>query len=612
MSSSTEISEQKDAKKVPRKDFFYRASRLLFSVAGIFVVVLAITLFIARPTGDTRFSVLADNPPDWLTVSLFPNAEASIGSAFDAHADLSSQIAGRAIAPLPKSRITDEPSEFRAIVESLGLELEIEDETGRVVSKLNLVEFFETLYEALGYTDYFITVTSIEPTDCVDTTSDEPCYRMNVRYQPPLISAETIVGKKGTLADNLAVYVMRGIVKKHGDAWRAENASNKAAVPPFLLAASIPNSMDRLTAVSEGLKIVSGGCGETSTMPLACVEQARERLKKARTTLGEAGQGGALVLTPPPAAFGLAVLELDAAIHLARHGSAPVDIEKRLGAMEGYMRDARSSRFLMDAVNRRRLEDFEHLFGDARIDPQLLAGVEGADFSCALSHHRRALWDGCLKRTERVDLLPAAIRPYFEAARFDAKLYQAGSNGAAVDAMLVDLRTTIEASGSGVAASTNWPLRFVEFRHLCRRGQTDPQVLYQRADQLLRSIRPSHRRKLVDLHIHECEQPVGGSGQDTLLAEVQAYFEGEPDSYEKRVLYLEIARYHAMRGDRDRAVAAAENAVRLPWLIEVLGEHPDFGIIAGDRPSMRRLMDAVDRARVYDDLEVCSDWRSRQ
>ena len=573
--------------------------------AVIAAVVLVVTLFIARPTGATRFEASNEGLPADVLEGIFSDAEARTRSAFDAHSTLSRQIAGDAVEPLPLPQYTDRPSTFRSIVESLGVTVDYDDATGNFKGAFNLVAFFEALYGALGLTDYFVTVTLLEETPCQEEAEADECWRMNVRYTPPLVLGETLQGTREELASDLAVYVMRGIAGREGKIWRERTKADGDAVPPFLLYSSTPNTLARLKAASEGLSILGSGC---TGQPLsgdrrACLSAARDMLQVARTGGPSADNSGSTPSTPP-AALGLALLALHDAVLDGKAGRPALDIERRLAEMETFLREARLSKFLMGAIERDGVSAFDYLLGDIEVNGALLTGTPGANFPCALTNYRRANWGGCLAKSENIGLLPETIRPYFEAPRFDARLYESETDAESAE-ILSELRGRIEAIENDALIDTpDWPLRLVEYRHLCSRGAAGPDELRALRDALLVRLPSSNRRRLASLMIAACE---GSEIPEDKIAEMKAHFQGQRDSYEKKILYLEIARHYAALGDLEKAVGAAEQSLKLPWATDLIFRHPDFRLIASHGDSMTRLLDARENVNTETGLEACGE-----
>ena len=554
-------------------------------IAGLLTIItIGVILTIACPDGEVYFGHNSDAKNVDIVDELFHHAEVNVDSAFGAHYDLSKLISGNTAERLNSPKFIDGESRLRRIIKSLGIQISDKNTLPGMKGELDLVSLIELAYAQLGFVDYRLHVVSAsDDNSCKSDSESSECLRLNVKFISSSPSganlSQTLQGSSEDVGRDLATFVMRGIVRQSGDAWRRENANDLSAVPPYLFSDEVPNSLDRIEATVEGLTMLRDGC---STATTNCLLDAKKRLLDAVPSLTT--ETGRIPSTDNPAAMlGLALLDLHAAMENARlgHPAHAHEIELNLWDMDRFFSSAIDSHSLRKTIKNSGVPKFPHVFGDMEIERAILFESIGKHLVCALWAYRRAKWNVCLDRTRGISTLPIELQPYFHAVRYNARVHHAESRKSEAlgiaDSILQEIRTTMSGlTGNASSDVYIWPLRFVEFALVC--NQTSPQQNIENdfGQALLRQPVSQTRQIIAIVEDFRCrKETISTHDIDDLLADMQL----DEGSYEQAVFHYEVARHFARSGIHDEAMVHFEKASNVPWAFVAFTDHPDFSLL---------------------------------
>ena len=576
--------------------------RAVFGATFVFILLLSVIIWISKPQGILWLQRADNLGADTNIDGIIAETESHIEAAFGLHRSISGMVANNSIEPIERPNISDKPEpRIRSIIKSLRLTATFDDSGNKIEAVFDLLPLIEALYQFFPVQDTYVTITSFEPANCA-TESGAQCYRMTGRYGSPGIISRTFEGDKETLSNDFAALVMMGHVRESGDAWLGEKSNqNSEAVPPHLLEPDLPENMAGLIDSAKGLSILKNGCPSTGNDNISrnmCLLEARQLLLAADPDLD-------LVFRPrsSAAALGLALIALDAAMSDARSGSPTLVIERKLLLMEQYLRNVRNSKFISGALAMNGLPAFTYLLASADIDPALLTKPVTQEFTCASAKYRRAEWSDSLKLVRNREILPKPLRPYFEALWYDAQLYNSLDDPAKLIEIFQDLKSDIDDPPFGPDSAT-WPLRAIEFYHICAPQMDEPALRSERSGQLVENLPDGNlvQYRVALAAIEFCEN------QD-LLPDTKENLFAAAKSYDTEFLLgsvkLDLARWYARTGDIPNAVILLQGAIMLPWTMQVIKNHPDFAAVRADQAQFSALYLEQVRQGTIEGLEAC-------
>ena len=130
--------------------------------------------------------------------------------------------------------------------------------------EIDFVEFFEELYRRFGLAGRNLLITTMQDSsNCwIEKTENEhttalSCWEITLQFRSDelttgRIPAETLRGNQDTLAADIAVYVMRGMLNEAFLDWQQESEEGETTKRPFLLKKELPKHMRVLKSVTEG------------------------------------------------------------------------------------------------------------------------------------------------------------------------------------------------------------------------------------------------------------------------------------------------------------------------------------------------------------------------
>jgi hypothetical protein len=462
----------------------------------------------------------------------------------------------------------------------------------------------EESYELFGLHDYFVVIREIEP---CRPAAEEKCWRIVAQYWPSRMRPEVFIGTEDQLARDLAVLVLRGAVQNQGDVWRRTAAAREGAAPPFLMAAATPTSMTALEATARGLQILTLGREHPQ-----CRKKAETKLECILLALAAFQQSDELEQTlNPVAAFGHALIELDAAFTAARNMERELTVESHLRHAEGWTSLARQSEFLRSTMDRTDLGSGFKLL-------ELHGIVPGDDlihlsrrFACALANYRRANWQDCV--SEINDLkgvldFPPPLQPYVEAALIDASLTEATADH--FDSQFKALMHRLSSSVDADAEHSKYQLRRVALKHACEREDTlddDSFAALVRATSDNAPNRSTHQEAIV--LAAACRQGQRFPTEADLNPIVDSV-EAMQDDEERHRFELLLAQYRMRQGRLDAALDLARRALPLPWTRPYVLKAPEFAEMISSPVYGPEFVKASFATATLSELESCPRLQS--
>ena len=305
---------------VMRKVLLHRAT---ISVVVVFVIVGLLIVFawlLARPNGELYFAsfpaVAGDTKKNELATDLFERADATVEHAADLYKILPQAVEYPEHAvPIPPST-PPSATGIRQLIHSFVLSTIIEKENTKFSIQFDLLAMLEESYAYFGYQNYYVVVKSLDASDKCKPKAVGDCWEIVAKYWPSLLRPEIFVGTKDELAQDLSVLILRGALRNEGDVW--QNAAAAEDPPPFIMAAETPSTMQSLESTATGIQMLKLGLAHPNCQDKSedgCVDAARKLFEQ----------------TPSPvAAFGQALIEIDAALRAARRLEPDLEVESHL------------------------------------------------------------------------------------------------------------------------------------------------------------------------------------------------------------------------------------------------------------------------------------------
>lgn len=559
-----------------------------YGSASVFMLIalVAVTWFFSAPQNSlylTHSDIVSDD--DTLTKAaneIFFLSDTYLTNAFNRHKELSTAIRKNTNFDYNKPTYTLNKPTLRDFVENMGYKYG--NESG-FYFHFDLVEWLERLYVKLGWEGRGIQIAGLRKDNSElcnteqsngERSEDSQCWRLTVRFLPATIYSETIpariyYGTDEELAKDMAVFVMKGIIRDEETKWNDSIATETDARPPFLLADSTPSSMVTLENITQGFMALHNCTDHACLRKVAALLSAQIAIERKR-------HGGASASPNPVASLGLALASLQEATIDVDSGfpTYPNRIEARLWEMETHLKNARKSSFIRWAMRDESLPEFQFVYRSVPISPQLFLSGLGYKLACALRDYRRARWSECLENLVEIELLPRSLQPYFLAAKYDAQLLREVQNGkvsADFSKKMSNIQTDLERlSGSHNMQNPEslyiWPLKLVAARHSCK-SQASDSTFYAKQLELRRM---SDVREIV-LAVVMAYCTDSEMEQSDVVAWEAKFVEG---TFGRMVLDFELARHFVRRGNLDRGRVHATKALHLDWAHLAYSWHPDF------------------------------------
>ena len=298
--------------------------------------------------------------------------------------------------------------------------------------EIDFVEFFEELYRRFGLAGRNLVITSIDDSSKCwiaaaehDHTTGPPCWEITVQFKSDKlvtnrIPAETLRGNEDTLAADMAVYVLRGMLNEAFLDWQQDNEEGETTRRPFLLKKEFPTDMRVLESVTEGFAALPN-CTDLQCLDDVAKEYFFQTEKEKQPNQVTTGGDNWV------ASLALALVSHQAALSRADYEfpGYPGTIELELWNMEQHLQRARSGHFIRWVIENEKLPEFSLVYGSAAASPKLFEERVGSHLVCALRDYRRARWKDCLDKLEHIERLPKRLRPHFLAAKYDARFFVA-------------------------------------------------------------------------------------------------------------------------------------------------------------------------------------------
>lgn len=564
----------------------------LFAAGGGFAllvttVLLVVVWYLAAPKGELRLaidpSVQVDEDKARVAFSIFQTADTAIDDAQLHHARLSfrdSQDLPISV-PSPASPGGNKLADF---LTELVVETSADSKSGRIALSLDGVAVLEALYGIVGWHDHFLVIRELEEEECRDQVQAS-CYRIVAQLSPSSLRPDEFHGTISSIGRDLAVLTLRGAIRKASVDWREQNEARETA-PPFLLAASTPTRMSALEATSEGISILELGPAHRDCRQItkaACLETAQRVFERA---IDQSREGTA---NNASAAMGLGLIEIAKALSGARDLRPDREIEQHLQSANRWITQARRSQFLRLEMARLSVTDrFDILnIDELKLDEGLFELVE--NYHCSLVRHRRADWHGCLERMGDLELYPAPVRPYLEAARFEARLHLAPDLETRV-AILDSVSDVLWAPGVGLKNDQDlrrWLLQRVALRHVCLHPEDMVLEKFKRlVDAVIDDAPSEHDHYEVTIEAAACDHAVDfpASSEVEKIINHLGSLSAEEGRYR---LELALAKYYVRVNDLDAAVARVKQALELPYAGSFVRNSPAFRPLMSSRHHKR-------------------------
>ncbi len=550
---------------------------------AVLLVLLVIALaglawLLAAPRGELRLaldsSVQNEQEKARVAAQLFRLTDSQVDEAQRYHSRLSlrDHNAARPLVPMPPTE-TPGGHSLQSLITSFLVETSIDEETGRIALSIDGVALLEALYGAVGWTDYFLSISGIEELQCPDAK----CYRVFAHFSPSDLRTEVFEGTIEEIARNLAVLVVTGVVRRTGDLWEIE-PENAQKEQPYIFAASVPGRMKALEDTATGIEILQDGTGHPTCQSLSaaeCLLEARGRFERAL----DEKQGG--VRNNPLAAFGLALIATQEGFSNAATLKPDRAVEAKLQRASRLMKRARKSRFLREQLARSEFaSQFDALqLGGLVLDKTFFDDV--GKFVCTLESFRLGDWRGCLDQVGDIDAYPEPLKPYLEAATFYAELMELETAEERA-ASIMRVRQRIVAIDSDVQlrlrekSRRKWPLQRVLVLNACIYPEsTSEEVFRADADNFVDSAPDLDARRIAQVEVAGCR--VGDMVMpDDNLPDVDQLVNSLDDEEARRRLELALAKYYVRVGDHASALTLLRNAIRLPHVGPYVRSAPEF------------------------------------
>jgi hypothetical protein len=549
----------------------------------------------AIPRGELRLasfsSVAEDQAKLELATTLFQRADAALFDAETYHKQLSSAVGDGAYDIAIPPPAAPGATGLKQFVEDLSVDGSIGDISG----KLNLLAILEKSYEWFGFHDFFMVIRELEPVGCPDGAQGD-CRRVVAQYWPSPMRPDEFVGTKEELGRDLAVLVLRGQVRNKGDEWRRVAAADVA--PPFLMAPETPSSMAALEATAKGMEILTLGESHPDCLDqaeLACIDLAREafRLSIERENT-----------VHPAAAFGQALIELDAALRAARDLDPALTVESHLSKAEVRTSRARQSEFLRLAMDRSDLGPRFSLLDLHGLAPGETSIDVARRFACSLADYRRANWQGCISEIGELQNFPLPLQPYVEAALIDASLTEAADDDS-FKTQLDALDKRLSSSSGQNTSDADHLLGRVMLKHACTRTNTlDDDGFAELVRRATDNAPHGTARQEAMIQAAAC-RPTQEFPSEADLQPLIASMEAMPDGKERHGFELLLSQYRIRQGQLDAALDLAKRALQLPWTGPYVRKAPEFAAMIASPDHGRGFIEASFTTATLSDLESC-------
>ena len=524
----------------------------------VIVFLLLILAWIAgRPSGTLVYYLMSDIATDpakaKLADDIFVDAEIAIEAAEDHYRTLSFLAENRGYgATIPPSRgpntsgIGDFIEEF-----TVGVATTDAEKPFLVTITFNVLNLLKESYELFGWIDYYVVFKTLNTVSCsedeAENSEDEAakCWSARVHYWPLFPRPIKLSGTSQEISRDLAVLLLHGALHDRDAEWRKSAASN--GVPPFLMKTATPSTMHTLEAASKGFSILSRGMDHPAcrrNAPFECVEAARKHLAEAKVISKDEDKFSAV------AAFGLALVEMDAAFRAAHRSDSALTVVSHLREAVSWIQRASPNDFLEKEIKEEMAQNkfaaFLELYG-LHPDEDFLRLVR--DFSCILVEHWRENWEHCLLMLDDAIEFPQPLAPYLDAARLEAEFSEYPVSK--VNALLVaasELRPTVP---------NGFRRDLALIRQMCMR----PEVVDE--EQFLGLVKAVTQRapqgNIAALH----ELILQSSGcriaqsfpTEEQMQSAVTYVEKFPHGMERGRLFLALHEYYMRIGDIDSALS---------------------------------------------------------
>ncbi len=562
--------------------FVVRKSAYLANKWTYLSIFLLFLLFFAwmsgKPSGTLNIYLMSDVSIDptkkALANELFNKADAEIENARRYYRILSFVPEGSPNTVTIPKRSGPNQSRFRDFVNEFTLGASTQESTNGfyLTVKINLLNILEESYKWWGFTDHFLVFTGITSVECSDKQKKD-CWNVTAQYSPSNPRTINLVGTKEEISRDLAVFILLGALRVRDDVWQKSSSTD---VQPYLKESAVPSKMVELEATAKGIEILKDGMRHSACMDKDsnyCLNRARNALETSIRHSQENENRYILV-----AAYGLAFIEIDAAIRAARRLEPSLTVIKHLQKAERFTQIAISSEFLrarMESGSDHWMEqEFLELSG---FHPSYSFIKHVQKFSCALVHHRRANWKNSFSMLEDISDFPKSIRTYLEAARLDAKL-----NRFEDDEFSSEFSGGLEILNGTQDDNQHFKLGLVVIEHTCKRPDLVDDDEFEKMAQIIAEKVPvgnNNALREVVIRASSCRQNQEYP-TNLQIADVQNFADEPANDYvEHGQLQLLLFKYHMRKDDLDAALKAAIKAFHLPWARIYLNNIEEFARI---------------------------------
>ena len=342
-----------------------------------------------------------------------------------------------------------------------------------------------------------------------------------------------------------------------------------------------PTKMHELEATSKGILILREGFQNPECdpeAPLACIDAVRGYLGRATSIRGREEEYS------PVGAYGLAMIEIDAAVRAARRGDPALTVLTHLREAEAWTKRANSSDFLLPKLEGRQQSGFSAQFlelSEMEANDQFLDLVR--DFSCMLAEQWTRDWKNCMEHVRTLDWVPEPLGVYVDGARLEAQ-YEAGSDlSSRVEQSDMDVNSEaasiVSYSGGLEAVERSFRRDLIVLKEMCkqaaRRGTNIE--LVQLAEAMADRVPQGNRGALMEVYMHAsgCGSYQGFPSAEQ-LREAKDYVESVENDLERARLRLGLYEYYIRIEDLQGALHASMGALHLPWAKEYLSKSLGF------------------------------------
>lgn len=431
-----------------------------------------------------------------------------------------------------------------------------------VTITFNMLTFLEETYEWLGLNNYYVVFKTLGPEQCSNHEATQ-CWNSEVHYWPLSPRPKTLSGSSEKISQDLAVLVLRRALHARDARWRTTAAPND--VSPFLLNAATPSTMDSLRAAARGHSILSRGllhpvCNELTAA--GCIEAARQFLLQAKHASANADAYSSV------AAFGLALLEMDAALRAAQRSDPALSVVTHLREAESWIQRGSPDAFLETTIaNHVSQGEFAGILDLAGLLPNERFLALAREFSCILVEKWRANWEQCLRMLNTAGDFPPPLTQYLEAARLEAEF--SGYSLSKIEEVVAELE---ESYNDAYPSSNQFRKDVAVIKQICKRPDIlDTGRFVELVVSTSQWLPQGSDSALSELIIVSSGCRLGQVFPSALqLSRAIRYVHDLPDGMQRGRLFLTVYEYYARIGDMDSALQASLQALRLPWARDYL------------------------------------------